>query len=101
MANSLFVRDQYLYATRSKDNLTFLENAIDSMAIGQDLIGIRSRASAQRPLKKELSDAQKTTYKWAAILGMPIVIILFGLARIPFIKARRRYYELLLTKDKE
>ncbi len=101
LANSLFVRDQYLYATRSKDNLTFLENAIDSMAIGQDLIGIRSRASAQRPLKKELSDAQKTTYKWAAILGMPIVIILFGLARIPFIKARRRYYELLLTKDKE
>lgn len=101
VANSLFARDQYLYATRSKDNLTFLENAIDSMAIGQDLIGIRSRASAQRPLKQELTDGQKTTYKWAAILGMPILIILFGLARIPFIKARRRYYELILTKDKD
>jgi len=97
--NSLFIRDQYLQSTRSADNLTFMENAIDSMVLGKELIGIRTRGSAQRPLRTDLSDGQKTSYKWLTILGVPILVILFGLFRIPWVKARRRYYQSMLVKD--
>jgi ABC-type uncharacterized transport system involved in gliding motility auxiliary subunit len=99
VANSLFARDQYIASTRAEDNLTLLENVIDSMALGQDLMGIRTRSVAQRPIKKELSDAQKTSYKWITILGVPILVIIFGFLHIPWVRARRRYYETILTKE--
>ncbi len=100
VGNSRFVRDNYLYSTRAKDeNLSFLDNAIDNMAIGKDLIGIRTRESAERPLRIDLTDAQKTTYKWLAILGVPVLIIIFALIRIPWIRSRRRYYEAILSKE--
>jgi len=98
-ANSLFARDQYIASTRSEGNLIFLENLVDSMALGQELMGIRTRASAQRPIKKELTDAQKTAYKWFAILGVPVLVIIFGLLHVPWVRARRRYYETILTKE--
>jgi len=97
--NSLFVRDQYLQSTRSEDNLIFMENTIDSLVLGQDLIGIRTRGSAQRPLNQDLTDSQKTSYKWLAILGVPILVILFGFLRIPWVRSRRRYYETILVKE--
>ena len=97
--NSLFVRDQYLQNTRSEDNLIFMENTIDSLVLGQDLIGIRTRSSAQRPLNQNLTDGQKTGAKWIAILGMPFLVILFGFLRIPWVRARRRYYETILVKE--
>jgi len=98
VGNSFFPREQFLYATRSNNNLAFLENTIDSMAIGQDLIGIRMRASATRPLNNDLTDSQKTTYKWLSILGVPILVILLGIIRIPLVRAKRRYYEMILTR---
>ena len=98
VGNSLFPRDQFLYATRSNNNLAFLENTIDSMAIGQDLIGIRMRASATRPLNKDLTDSQKTTFKWLSIIGVPILVIIIGIIRIPLVRAKRRYYEMILTR---
>ena len=97
--NSLFVRDQYLQSTRSEDNLLFMENTIDSLVLGQDLIGIRTRGSAQKPLNQDLTDSQKTSYKWLTIIGVPILVILFGFLRIPWVRSRRRYYETILVKE--
>jgi gliding-associated putative ABC transporter substrate-binding component GldG len=97
--NSLFLRDQYLQSARAEDNLTFIENTVDSMALGQELIGIRTRSMAQRPLNPDLTDAQKTSYKWMTIFGVPVLVILFSLIRIPWVRSRRRYYETIFVKD--
>ena len=98
VGNSMFARDKYVSSTRAEDNLIFVENVIDSVALGEDLMGIRARASAQRPIKKDLTEGQKTTYKWLSIVGVPVLIILLGLLHIPWVRARRRYYENILTR---
>jgi ABC-type uncharacterized transport system involved in gliding motility auxiliary subunit len=66
-------------------NLTFFENAIDWVAIGNDLIAIRSRSVSERPLDptilKDEAEGKRTTIKFAGTFGMPILLTLFGVVR--------------------
>ncbi|HWN80552.1 MAG TPA: Gldg family protein, partial [Candidatus Udaeobacter sp.] len=72
-------------------NMTFLMNALDWMALGEDLIAIRSRSVTERPLKPELlkEDAEKkrNAIKFAGTFGMPILLTLYG---VTLWSARRR-----------
>ena len=78
IGNGLFATDQFM--GQFPDNSLFVLNAIDWMTLGDRLISIRSRGATDRPLK-QISDTAKSTIKFAGILGMPILVIAFGLAR--------------------
>ncbi len=101
VANSRFIRDRSIGSTGAETNLIFLHNTIDCMTFGQDLISIRTRADAQKPLDRSITDTNKTLYKWSAILAVPILVILAGLLSIPMRYARRRYYESILVRRKQ
>jgi ABC-type uncharacterized transport system involved in gliding motility auxiliary subunit len=72
-------------------NAIFFSNAVDWMTLGSDLIAIRSRGQETRPLK-EIGDNKKSMVKMAAMLPVPILLIVFGLARGQMAKAQRRRY---------
>ncbi len=94
VGNARFTSDRHLFQFRS--NLVFMLNAVDWMALGEDLIGIRTREVTDRPLR-ELSDAQKATVRYLDTFGASVLVILFGLSRIVLKQRKRRYYETLMV----
>lgn len=72
-----FIKDGSM---RSKSNLVFFMNIVDWLSQDENLISIRSKEVTARPLK-ELSPAQKRLAKYGNILGLPFVVIIFGLLR--------------------
>ncbi len=94
VGNARFVADRHLFQFPS--NLIFMQNAVDWMVLGEDLIGIRAREVTDRPLR-ELSDAQKATVRYLDTLGASVLVILFGLGCIVLKRRKRRYYETLMV----
>ena len=72
-----FIKDGSI---RNKGNLVFFMNIVDWLSQDENLIAIRSKELTVRPLKP-LSPGQKTFARYANILGLPLVVILFGLLR--------------------
>ena len=72
-------------------NATFLANAVDWMTLGNELISIRSRGEANRPLR-ELEEEKRGLYKTLAILPVPVLVVLFGLVRARIRRRRRERY---------
>lgn len=87
MGDSDFIADRYLGAF--PHNLLFFQNAIDWLAQGEELIGIRSRGATERPLEK-LGEPGKATARWLATLAMPILVVGFGLVRFGLRRRMRR-----------
>ncbi|MCK4304254.1 MAG: GldG family protein [Candidatus Eisenbacteria sp.] len=79
IGNAQFVTDQFL--AQFAENRVFLQNAVDWLTLGDQLISIRSRGATSRPLK-QISDAAKSTVKLIGILGAPLLVIAFGLIRL-------------------
>ena len=86
VGNSRFVEQAYL--AQYPENRTFLLNVVDWLTLGESLIGIRSRAVTARPLE-EISASGKSTVRFAATFGIPIVLIVWGLIRRYMRSARR------------
>lgn len=78
VGNSQFVSDQFL--RMFPENALFIENAIDFLSRGDELIAIRSRGATERPLKP-LSEGGKAAVKWLNTLGVPALIVAFGMIR--------------------
>jgi ABC-2 type transport system permease protein len=74
-------------------NAIFLANAVDWMTLGSDLIAIRSRGQAARPLR-EIEDSKRSLLKGLALFPVPILVILFGLVRAQVRRGRRNRYAL-------
>jgi ABC-type uncharacterized transport system involved in gliding motility auxiliary subunit len=70
-------------------NSLFLENAVDWMTTGNELISIRSRGATARPLR-HLSDAARTTVKLLLIIGVPALVVLLSLVRVKVRQRARR-----------
>ncbi len=87
VGNSQFVSDIFL--RNFPANSIFLENAVDWMTSGSELISIRSRGATARPLR-QLSDAARTAIKLVLIIGVPILVILLSVARMQFRRRARR-----------
>jgi len=80
-AQIIVVGDSYFCIDQQvQGNMIFLLNAIDWMSLGNELIGIRSKHVADRPLK-EISEGHKGLIRFLGILAMPIVVVLIGLSR--------------------
>lgn len=59
----------------------FLLNTVDWMTMGPDLIGIRSRVADERVLAR-VPDRLKSVIRGMNIVGIPLLLILFGLVRL-------------------
>jgi ABC-2 type transport system permease protein len=94
IASTRFVNNQFL--SMHGENMIFFQNIIDSMALGDYLIGIRSRIVSHRPLDFGTTDENdiesiKTTHRILGIALMPFTIIMFGLIRM-MIRNRKKAY---------
>lgn len=86
VGTSQLVVDQFLRMFPA--NTLFVENAVDYMSRGDELIAIRSRGATERPLK-QLGPGAKAAIKWANTLGVPALVIAFGLIRRAIMKKQR------------
>ena len=82
-----FVQGQF--AQGGPGMILFL-NAIDWLGQDDDLIAIRSREAAIRPLKPDISDATKQTVRYANWFGPPILVLLLGAFRWTAKRNRRK-----------
>jgi hypothetical protein len=76
------------YLQQFRENALLLANLGDMLAIGDELADIRSTPVTARPLKP-LTDTQKNIVRWSLVLGVPVLVILVGLA-VWGARARRR-----------
>ncbi|MBI5359789.1 MAG: Gldg family protein [Planctomycetes bacterium] len=87
VGDSDFITDNF--GGRSKSNQIFFQNLIDWLTMGEDLIKIRSRETAARPIE-EVSDSKKFFLKAASIAGMPLLVIIFGIT-LALVRRAKRY----------
>ena len=97
VSDSDFVKDQFLGVF--PQNLMLLQNIVDYLAEDESLIAIRAKAQTQRPLR-QVEDSTVTLAKYGNIVGLPVVLIAFGLVRWRIRRAsrQRRAAELIGTK---
>jgi gliding-associated putative ABC transporter substrate-binding component GldG len=84
---SRFARDNFV--EQFPTNGVFVMNAVDYLAQGQDLIGIRSRGGTERPLPP-LSDQARDLIRYANIFLLAGVVLAFGLVRLTLRKHAAR-----------
>ena len=79
IGDSEFLTEQF--SQNSSDNITLALNSIDWLAQEEALIGIRSKNTSPRPLVFE-SQAQKNTIKYSDMIGIAVLVILYGAIRL-------------------
>ncbi|MDE0465987.1 MAG: Gldg family protein [Candidatus Poribacteria bacterium] len=72
------------------DGVNFFLNTVDWLTLGDALIGIRSHTITDRPLR-EVSEIEKNFIKYLCIVGVPLIVIVFGLLRY-FLKRRAKRF---------
>ncbi len=81
-----FVSDQVL---RDQSNLIMFQNMTDWLSEDEGLISIRSKDVSVRPLKV-VEDSTRGVVKFMNIILMPLLVVLFGVARWQIRKQNRR-----------
>jgi len=71
----------------------FFINAIDWLAQDSDMVKIRNRGLSDKPIP-ELSAATRQFVRYGNMLGVPLLFVLFGIARWQWRKARLRNFKL-------
>ncbi len=73
-------------------NEIFMTNLIESLTLGETLIGIRSRAITPRPLKPEteLKPSQKNGLKFWGYFFLPCLVAVIGITRF-YLKVQRKH----------
>ena len=80
------------------DGVNFFLNTVDWLTLGDALIGIRSQTITNRPLR-EASEIEKNLIKYLCIVGIPLLVVIFGLVRY-FLKSRaKRMVETFSTRS--
>lgn len=87
VGSSRFINDDF--APEFEGNLAFFLNAIDWLTIGDELIGIRSRETGERPLKI-VNERGKLIVRIINMLAIPLLVIAFGLIYNALRRRRRR-----------
>lgn len=89
VANDDFAKDRFLGDFAS--NLIFIQNMVDWMSWGEDLIDIRSRGKTSRPLPS-LEPQTMSLIRWSHVLGLPFLVILSGV--VVFFIRRKKHQSL-------
>lgn len=69
------------YMQQGGPNLVFFLNSIDWLSQDTDLLAIRSRDAAVRPLNPNITDETKQRVKLANLIGPPALVLLLGAMR--------------------
>lgn len=64
----------------AQQSLMFMENMVDWLSLGTDLIAIRTKPVQQYPLQANLEDGQKAKAKFLGRFAIPILIVFAGVA---------------------
>ena len=64
----------------NRNGIDFFLNCVDWLTLGETLIGIRSHTITNRPLK-DASGFEKSFIKYFCTIGIPLLVVLFGLIR--------------------
>ena len=81
-----FVTDPVL---QDRSNLVLFQNMTDWLSEDEGLISIRSKEVTARPLK-QVDDGTRSLVKALNIFLMPVIVVLFGVARWQIRKQQRR-----------
>jgi gliding-associated putative ABC transporter substrate-binding component GldG len=98
ISNSRFMEDGYL--EQFPENMLFIENLADWMMDNEALIGIRSKMASVKPLE-EPEEPAKSLIKYGVTVGIPLLVVLFGLARWALRRKRRGLLKLRYSGAKE
>ncbi|MBN1879508.1 GldG family protein [bacterium] len=93
IASTRFVTNQFL--SLFGENLVCFQNLVDSMVIGNQLIGIRSRVVSDRPLEFGTNDEKaielkKTNHRLMGTILVPVLVVFIGLFRMMMRKQTKR-----------
>lgn len=80
------------FISNNPDNQNLFLNAVDNLSLGGDLINIRSKNIASRPIKDGLSDGAKAAIRYLNVFGVTIVVIGFGLIRY-YLRRKSRFVD--------
>lgn len=77
-------------------SVPFLLNVVETFALGQDLVNIRAKVQVARPLRR--SDAwERNLATYGNLAGIPLLVLIVGLARFTLRRAAARKYEARFT----
>ena len=74
------------------DGINFFLNTVDWLTLGDALIGIRSHTITDRPLR-EVSEIEKNFIKYLCTIGIPLLVVIFGLVRYSLKRRAKRLVE--------
>ena len=98
MASSEMLKDNILDEAGRSPNAVFILNVLDYLNNHQDIATMRSKEQRFNPLA-DLSPMAKTGIKSLNIAGLPVLVVLAGLAVWLRRKSRRRQIQLLFQKQ--
>ncbi len=75
----------------TEDRLAFFTNAVETLALGQDLVSIRAKTLTSRPFEKS-SKAKMTAYTLINLLTVPVFVVVLGMLRYLARRRSRRVY---------
>lgn len=86
MGSSAFLWDEFL----SEPNLILALNMVDWLVLDSALLAMRTKDIGDTPFDAELSDRTKQIIKYGNILGVPLLLVLYGLIRWRMRESKRR-----------
>jgi|SRR5579871_1942663 len=86
MGTSAFMWDEFL----SPANQVLALNIVDYMLADTALLAMRTREFNEAPINVDLSDGMRQAIKYGNILGVPCLLVLYGLVRWRMRESRRR-----------
>lgn len=97
MAASEMIKDNVLDARGRVSNATFIMNVVDFLNDREDIAVMRSKEQRVNPLN-DTSAATKTFIKTFNIIGLPVLVVLFGLAVWFRRHSRKKYIQMMFQK---
>ncbi len=88
VGDSDFVKDEYLGLNPA--NLMLLLNMVDVLAQDTMLISIRAKTQTRRPLEA-VDEGTITMATWGNVVGVPLIFVIFGVARWRWRRVTRRH----------
>ncbi|MEP0813640.1 MAG: GldG family protein [bacterium] len=88
IGNARFASDEYLQQDRGENSILLL-NIADFLGYGDKLIGIRSRGTTTLKMMPGISPATRNVIKTANLILVPLLVILYGIARFFMKRASR------------
>jgi ABC-type uncharacterized transport system involved in gliding motility auxiliary subunit len=73
----------------SRPNQALLLNVADWLLLDPALLAMRTRGLAEAPLQADISDATRGAVKYGNTLGIPLLLVLYGVVRWRMREARR------------